>query len=426
MGRIKKDHLYLIGISFKSAPVEIREKLSFDNTVCSSVLNDIYSIDGIEECVLLSTCNRTEIYLVINQSLSEVRERIEGYLLEISGSNKEILNCFYHLQGEDVIEHLFKVSSGLDSMILGEPQIFGQVKNAYSIASDIKCTGPVLNRLFHHTFSVGKLIRNSTKVGEGAMSVSYAAVNLAKNIFETLRGRSVLLIGAGKIGEICAKRLIDTGVAHLYIVNRTLDRAKDLAIKLRGDAIPFKNLGEIFKKVDIIITSVTSKVPIIKKSDIMHHIDNRKSESLFLIDLGVPRNIESEAGKIDNTFLYNIDDLEGLTLDNLDKRNKEVEKAEKFIQAEIDDFCSWLTKREVSPMIRDLYQSCENIRLKELEKVKNKISPEAYEILDIVTRRTVRKILHNPVITMRASKSGSQRERLLESIQELFIQSTES
>jgi len=254
------------------------------------------------------------------------------------------------------------------------------------------------------------------------MSVSYAAVKLAKNIFGTLRGRSVLLVGAGKIGELCAQRLIDTGVAHLYIVNRTLDRAKDLAIKLRGDAIPFKNLGEIFKKVDIIITSVTSKVPIIKKSDIMHHIDNRKSESLFLIDLGVPRNIESEAGKIDNTFLYNIDDLEGLTLDNLDNRKKEVEKAEKLIQAEIDDFCSWLTKCEVSPMIRDLYQSCENIRLKELEKVKNKISPEAYEILDIVTRRTVRKILHNPVITMRASKSGSQRERLLESVQELFIQ----
>lgn len=420
MGRNKENSFFLLGISHKTAPVEVREKVSFDSSSYSSVLSGIHGISGVKECVLLSTCNRTELYAVITGKPENVRKRLDDYILDISGSGKEILDCFYYLQGNDVIEHLFKVSSGLDSMILGEPQIFGQVKDAYSAACDNKCTGPALNRLFHHAFRVGKLIRSITAVGEGAVSVSFAAVELTKSIFEDLRGRSVLLIGAGKTGELSARRLLDSGVRHLYIANRTAERAGDLADKLGGKTVPFEEINEMFEKTDIIITSVTTREPIINKNGIIPYTTRRKGDRLLLIDLGVPRNVDSDVDDIENILLYNIDELEDLTLENMDKRKNEAEKALEIISGKVGEFSAWLSEREVIPAIRDLHVKCENIRKEELEKIKNRVSPEAFETIDLVTRRIVRKLLHNPVIAIRATESGEKRDRLIKSIQELF------
>jgi len=423
MGQIKENHFFLIGISHKTAPVEVREKVSFETVSCVSLLHDIHMIPGVEECVILSTCNRTEIYMVISASPEEVQKRIEALILEKSDSQKDIFDFFYRYMGTQVIEHLFRVSCGLDSMILGESQIFGQVKNAYSTACDNKCTGPALNRLFHSAFRVGKKIRHETGIGEGVVSVSFAAVELAKDIFGNLDGRSVLLAGAGKTGELCARRLKDSGVEHLYIANRTLERAYDLASKLSGEVIMFESISDMCESVDIIITSVTSHEPIIKKSELSPYIQRRKGKPLFLIDLGVPRNIEPEVNDIDHTFLYNIDNLENVTLENLDKRKNEAEKAERMILSEVEDFCSWLSEREVIPMIRDLRVKYENIRKEEMEKIKTRVDPQIYESINLVTRRIVRKLIHKPIIALRASESGVSRESLIKSMQELFFDS---
>ena len=280
MGRIEKDNFFLIGISHKTAPIEIREKFTFNDDSISSVLKALYSISGVKECVILYTCNRTEIYTILNKSLAEVRERIDQFILETTGEENDFLKYFYYLNGSEVIEHLFHVTSGLDSMILGETQIFGQVKNAYSIACDNKCTGSAINRLFHHAFQVGKTIRNTTSIGEGAVSVSSAAVKLAKEIFGSLSERSILLIGAGKIGKLCAKQLIDYGIQQLYITNRTPERAEELAKELCGTVIPFGKMQEMYIKVDIIISSVNSCIPVLVKRNLL--IENTRRSFLWI------------------------------------------------------------------------------------------------------------------------------------------------
>lgn len=426
MGRIEKDNFLLIGISHKAAPIEIREKFSFNSENISTELTDINKINGLSECVVLSTCNRTEIYALITRPVEEIREKINQYILNTSGTERDFLKYFYYLDGSQVIEHLFNVTSGLDSMILGEPEIFGQVKKAYTLACEYKCTGPAINRLFHHAFQVGKQIRNVTSIGEGAVSVSSAAVVLARKIFGSLKDRTVLLVGAGKIGKLCAKQLIDSGIERLYIANRTYDHAVALAEELSGKVIPFEKMEEMYEKVDIIITSVTSSEPLITKNRLIEHIERRNGRPLSIIDLGVPRNIEPETAQIENIHLFNIDDLEDVTLDNRDRRKNEAEKARKIIKKEVDEYCSWLKEREVIPVIQNLHEKCENIRLEELEKIKNKVSSETLDAINLVTRRIVRKILHNPTITVRASKSGETRKRLLESINELFIKDPEN
>lgn len=425
MGRINKDHFFVIGVSHKTAPVEVREKVSFDAASCGSVLDGICSVEGIREGVVVSTCNRTEIYAVIEGSTDDIRERIERFLLDTTEIDPEALACFYHHRGEKAIEHLFRVASGLDSMILGEPQIFGQVKEAYASACDLNCTGPALNRLFHTAFRVGKRIRNMTAIGEGAVSVSFAAVEMARHVFGDLRGHAVLLVGAGKMGELSAKRLVDIGISRLFIANRTHERACELAGKLGGEAVPYDIMLDLTDDIDILITSVAAREPVILGSDIEDRVAGRDGRPLLLIDLGVPRNIAAETGGFDGVTLCNIDDLEGLTLDNMDKRRTEAEKAEEIISAEVEEFSTWLSEREVIPVIRNLHAVCENIRAEEIEKIKNRVSPETLETIDLVTRRIVRKMLHNPVIRMRESESGDQRDTLLRTVRELFMSGPE-
>jgi glutamyl-tRNA reductase len=306
-------------------------------------------------------------------------------------------------------------------MIIGEPQIFGQVKTAYSLAADQQTTGPAVNRLFHNAFKVGKMVRNTTSVGEGAVSVSFAAVELARKIFGDLNGRSVLLVGAGKTGELCARGLFDSGVKNLYIANRTPARASDLAERLTGEVIPFERVHEMTGSADIIITSVTSRDPVILREQTAAQLVKRNGKPLFFIDLGVPRNIESGISHLEGVHVYDIDDLQDVILDNQDRRRMEAERADEIIRQEAEEFCAWLSEREVAPVIRDLHDRCESIRMDELDRIKNRVDPETYEIVDLVTRRIVRKILHNPTVAMRTSENGGSPERLLDTIRELFI-----
>lgn len=423
---IHKDNLLLIGISHKTAPVEIREKFSFTGDTLISILSDIKGMSGISECVALSTCNRTEIYTVVSDSAREARRKIEQYILNVSGIDKSFLSYFYCLNGTDVIEHLFQVICGFDSMIFGETQIFGQVKSAFSLACDNNCTGPIINRMFHQAFQVSKQVRTNCTFGsEGAISASSAAVALARKTYGSLHNRTVLLVGAGKIGRMCARLLIDSGIKKLYLANRTAERADALVEELSGEAIPFEKMDEMFGKVDIVITSASSSNPIITRSRLKECIGHRDGAILTLIDLGVPRNIDPEVASIRNIILYNIDNLKDVTRENYNGVNSEAEKAREIIKLKADEYDTWLREREILPEILTLREKCENIRTEELGKIKNKVSAEIYDAVDLVTRRIVRKILHNPTVTLRASESGETRKRLVESLNELFSETYE-
>lgn len=415
------DSFFLIGVSHKTAPVEIREKLSLDGDLLTAVLTDIRDIGGVSGCVALSTCNRTEVYAAIRKPEAAARERIRERLIELSGPGGEVAEHLYTFEGKGVVEHLFRVASGLDSMILGEPQILGQVKNAYSLACDRKTTCMAINRLFHHAFRVGKLIRNLTSIGEGTVSVSVAAVELSRRIFGDLTGRSVLLVGAGKIGELCARRLVESGMAHLFIANRTPSRAADLAGRLAGEAVPFESILELCGRVDILITSAAAREPIIRKDMLAPVLERRSGEPLVLIDLGVPRNIDPAVSGCGCAYLYNIDDLEDVTLGNREHRLLEAEKAEELIRGEVEAFRRRMSEREVAPLIRSLYDRCEGIRREELEKVRNRVDNDTFELFDLVTRRIVRKLLHQPTVAMRSFESAADRERVLATVRELFM-----
>ncbi len=420
------EKILLIGISYKTASVDYREKFSFSKETVPHALKFIKKIDGVNECVVLSTCNRTELYMYVDRPTKEVSKSIFDYILSTTGMSKDFLKFFYSHTGVDAINHLFRTTCGLDSIIIGEPQIFGQVKNAYATACDNRCTGPVLNRLFHTAFQVGKQVRSSTSINKGIVSISSAAVMLGKKVFVSLRGRNALLIGTGKIGKMCAKQIADSGIENLYIANRTNELAVDLAEELSGIPITYENMQETFDKVDIIVTSVTSSKPVITKENLSKRIRNRNDNPLVLVDLGVPRNIDPETAQLQNVHLFNIDNLEDVTTGNLNKRENEVEKVQKIIHEKFDEYCSWLTVREVVPVISSLREKCESIRLMELKKINNQVTSETFELIDQVTRRIVRKLLHNPTVTVRNSESGEDRDRLLESIRELFIHEIET
>ena len=305
-------------------------------------------------------------------------------------------------------------------MVLGEPQIFGQIKEAYSTACDHGTTGTMLNRLFHHAFKVGKIVRNSTSIGEGAVSVSFAAVEMLLRELGSLDDSTVLLVGAGKTGTLCARRLVKLGVGELYVTNRTVERAKDLTGNVNGTFVPLDRIPEMAATVDIIITSVAACNPIIYREDIEQRVRERGGRRLILIDLGVPRNISTSVGELDDITLYNIDDLDRVIGGNWDRRREAAEEAEALIRVEVDEYRTWLTEREVIPLINTLRKHFENIRSGELDNVKNRVNNETYEILDMVTRRIVRKIMHNPIITMRSAASGESREHLIEIMNTLF------
>ncbi len=420
MGRNPEDSFFLIGISHKTAPVEIRERFSFDTGQVCVLLSEIHRKTGISECVALSTCNRTEIYAVLGDDPT-APEHVRACLSEASGVGDELREYFYTLEGATVVQHLFRVASGLDSMVLGEPQILGQVKTAYSIASDCQTTGPAINRLFHHAFRTGKTIRNQTAVGAGTVSVSLAAVELAGQVVGGLEGKTVLLAGTGKIGELCARRLTEAGVRTIFIANRTPERANDLAARLAGVAVPFDSLHDLCAEADIVITSVGSREPIIREARLRPVLDRRGGTPLFLIDLGVPRNVDPAVAGLPCVHVSNIDDLEGVTGENRDRRRTEAEKAEEIVRREVEDFCCRLSEREVAPVIREMHDRCEAVRIRELDRVRGRLNDETFELLDLVTRRIVRKILHNPTVAVRSSESGDIRQRLLESVQELFM-----
>jgi len=400
-------NLIVVGLNHRTAPVEIRERVAFPEDAQGLVAEKVRSLPGVLESLVLSTCNRVEVYAVMEKGV-DGRSRIVKFLSEHHKvPAEELYRHVFCKSNEEAVLHIFRVTSSLDSMVVGEPQILGQVKEAYSQASERKAAGALLHRLLHRAFSVAKQVRTETSIAAHAVSVSYAAVELAKKIFSTLEGKSAALVGAGEMGEIAARHLLSAGVSKLVVTSRSLERAMRLADTLKGVSIPFEELYSSLVDIDIAICSAAAPNYVIVPERITEVMKARKGRPMFFVDISVPRNIDPMINNIDNVYLYNIDDLEAVVAENINERKREAGKAEEIAGREAKEFMGWLDRVDVVPVIRSFKEKVERIRKKELEKAmarwKN-ITPKEREALDSLTSAIVKKILHRPVTQLKESK----------------------
>jgi glutamyl-tRNA reductase len=417
-------HLILVGLSHKTAPVEIREKISIPPEKQEEALTRLIKMPAIKEAVILSTCNRTELYCAASGELENGVEQVIGFLSDLhSIENESLKKHLYYLHSREMINHLFVVSSSLDSMVLGEAQILGQVKEAYSYALDFGTTGLVLNRLFQEAISIGKKVRTDTEIGENAVSISYAAVELAKMIFGSLTGRRAMLVGAGKMSELTAKHLHSNGVKEIIVANRTYERSVELAEKFNGTPVAFDDLTEYLQQADIVVSSTGAPHIIITKQQMIEVMHKRKNRPIFLIDIAVPRDIEPSINELYNTYLYDVDDLQGVVDSNLAAREKEAEKAKEIIEQSADDFLRWMASLDVVPTITELRQKAEEICSSEVEKALAKlgdIGEEKAGILSAMAKAITNKILHEPIVKIKHLAGKGEGYDHIESLRELF------
>jgi glutamyl-tRNA reductase len=392
-------HLLLVGASHRTAPIELRERLDFSSRGLDSAVRALAARQSASEAVVVSTCNRAELYVACDEPAHAVEDLLD-FLSEFHHlPHEQIRPHLYSHLDHDVARHLFRVSSGLDSMIVGEPQILGQIKEAYSVAASVQTAGPLLNKLFHWAFGVGKRVRSQTALAEGAVSVSFAAVSLAKKIFGELSGRRVLVVGAGEMGKLTVIHLQAQGVATVVITSRTLAHAEQLAQDVGGSVAAWDTMPHALADFDIVITGTGSPTPILSNAQVKAAMPPSRTRPLFLIDIAVPRDVDPRAGEIEQVFLYNIDDLQAIVRENLQKRGAEVGRAEQIIEEEVRRFVSWQRSREAVPTIVALRQHFEAIRKSELERLESKLGslpPEARGRVDEITRLIVEKLLLHP------------------------------
>jgi glutamyl-tRNA reductase len=411
-----------MGVNHKTAGVEVREQLALRNCDVPA-LKLLSGLPQLEELVFLSTCNRVEVISATHDPKDAV-ESVMALWIGESNIDKAILDAsVYVYKGEDAIRHVFKVASSLDSMVVGEPQILGQMKDAYRMAADAKTSGAILNRLLHKAFSVAKLIRTETAIANSAVSISYAAVELAKKIFGDLKGKKALLIGAGEMAELAAQHLMTNGVSRLIVANRTLSRAIELAGRLKGSAISLEEMEGALLEADIVISSTGAPGFVLTREMVGKVMRPRRHRLLFLIDIAVPRDIEPSVNDLDNVYLYCIDDLKGIVEFNKAGREKEARKAERMVEAEVIKFMSWLESTDTAPIINALQQKAEEVRQREISRsrsVLNTLTPEQQKAIDILTSSIVRKILLDPIICLKKEGCGQGRDELVETAGRLF------
>ncbi len=369
----------VVGIDHKTAAIGIRERLVFSEQEIEEFIHSTRDENGYTEIVVLSTCNRTEVYFnLVDPGLSRECSSLIDSLLAFKHIKENLIPHFYTHRDKAAVTHLFRVAAGLNSMVLGENQVLGQVKEAYRISASRKYTSAVLNRLFHKAFEVGKTIRSETAINEGASSISYAAVELACKIFRNLSAHPVLLIGAGETGWLTLQSLVHRGSNHLHVANRTFSRARELADKYRGEAIPFDRLMEQFVHCDIVITSTASPQPLIEHAFVKQAMHKRHNRTLFLIDLSVPRDIETSVRKLEEVFVYDVDDLEAVVAHNFEKRRQEIGEAEKIVEKQTREFYSWHSSLSLGPTIGRLKAKFESLPGKELRSLQNQLPEETY------------------------------------------------
>jgi len=404
--------IVVVGLSYKTAPVDVREKLSFPEATAPDALKALMAYEGVRESLILSTCNRVEIYSFVHDvalGVEQIRKFISDYHKLSPQSLAQAL--YVHTDAEGV-RHAFRVASSLDSMVVGEPQILGQLKDAFDIALKAKTTGAVLNKLLKKAISVAKRVRTETKIAESAVSISFAAVELARKIFGDLEGKTVMLLGAGEMAELAAKHLLNNGVKSVLVANRTFERAVELAREFNGSAVRFEDFPDEMVMADILICSTGASTFVVKHDVVSRVLKNRRQKPIFMIDISVPRNIDPEVNKIDNVYLYDIDDLQGVVNSNIEGRAREAEKAEEIIMAEVGTYLDWERSLDAVPTIVELRDKVEDIRKRELDKTLcqlNGLTDDQRNAVTAMSAAIVNKIVHAPIVVLKqqAAKPGS-------------------
>jgi len=416
-------NLILVGVNHKTTPVEIREKLAFTKGKIEESVNHLFNYPDIIEHTILSTCNRVEIYARANSQDSAIKS-IKQFICDFHQlSLVELEDHFYSYSNKEAVEHLFRVSSSLDSMILGEAQILGQVKEAYSLARDLRSTGLVLNQLFEKAFSIAKKVREETGISERSVSISSAAVELAQKIFDDLENHTVMLVGTGEMAELAAKHLVSYGVKTVYVTSRTYERAANLARMLNGCALDFEAFKNELHRADIVITSTSAPNFIIKKEIVEKAIQERKNKPIFFIDIAVPRDIEPDVNDLENVYLYDIDDLHVVVSANMKEREKEAENAMNLISQEVTKFNNWVGALDAVPTIVEIRKKAENIRKQEIDKTLKKIShlsEDDKQLLRQMSSSMINKILHKPTIKLKKKTQSEDGHVYLKAIRHLF------
>ena len=414
--------LFAVGISHRTAPVELREGVDFARRGIDAALSALAALNVTREAVVLSTCNRAEIYA--GAESDDAAESCGRFISEYNGVAWDALAPHVVVyRGPEAADHLFRVAAGLDSLVVGEPQILGQVKDAFATATGLKSTGALTNRLFTSAFSVGKRVRSETGLGEGAVSVSFAAMALAKKIFGELGGLNVLILGAGEMAKLTGTHLQAQRVKQLVIASRTLESAAALAAELNGRAVPWSTIGPALAAADIVVTATGSREPVLTRMGVEEAMRSRRSRPLFVIDIAVPRDVDPDAGSLDQVFLYNIDDLQSIVKENLARRTSEVQRAEMIVREEVDRFRAWMQSREVVPTVIALRQRFEAIRQAELERLEPKLAslpPDARARVDEVTHLIVEKLLLTPTERLKAADDEAQAVAYADALNRLF------
>jgi len=416
-------HIVIVGLSHKTAPVEIRERLAFAPTAMERPLKQMLEQPSVAEGLIISTCNRVEL-CAATKDPDAASAALHRFLAEYHEVDpEEISGHLYEYQGEDAIRHLFRVASSLDSMVLGEPQILGQIKTAYGYAAEFKTAGLILNRFLHKAFSVAKRVRTETAIASNAVSVSFAAVELARKIFDRLDNKAVMIIGAGEMCELAAKHFVSNGVSKVLVTNRTFERAEKLAKEFEGKAVPFEYFVEHLAETDIVLTSTGAPNFILGKRQMEEVLKRRKNRPMFLIDIAVPRDIDPKVNDLDNAYLYDVDDLQGVVQANLKERQKEASKAEAIVEQEIGQFFQWLGNLEVKPTIIALRQKLDEIRKQELEKTfgnLKELGKKERKSIEAMANAIINKILHNPTAVLKQSQNDGSGEDYVDAVRTLF------
>jgi glutamyl-tRNA reductase len=411
--------LLAVGINYNTAPVAIRERLAFPAESLESSLKTLRNSHKINGAAILSTCNRTEFYY---QADDNTPDTLIEWIADTKSINpKEFTPYLYRHTDSQSIRHMFRVACGLDSMVLGEPQILGQMKTAYQAAYEAGTLGKHLGKLFHHTFSAAKKVRTDTAIGSSPVSVAFAAVQLAQQIFNSLSEQTALLIGAGETIELTARHLYHNKIGRIIIANRTYDKAHALASQFNGYAIDLAELPTHLAEADIVISSTASQLPILGKGRVESAIKKRKHKPMFMVDLAVPRDIESEVAQLQDVYLYTVDDLQNTIDQNMDSRRKAAEQAEEIIDTQVEHFLSWMRSQGAQSVIKDYRLQAELTRNQVLEKALSQLNNgrNAEEVLNLLAHTLTNKLIHTPSAQIRDA-GGNDRHDLVAAAREIF------
>ena len=419
MGELK---LCCLGVSHKTAPVSVREQFSFKGEELEKALLKLNALPGVEESIILSTCNRVEIYFT-TRSDTPFKEVMDFLAVEKGASVDQLNKYFYRKVDKDAIRHGFYVASSLDSMVVGEPQIVGQFKDAFAQAKELGTVGTVLCRFCETALKVSKRVRTETGISKNAVSISFAAVELARKIFGELQGKRVAIIGAGEMAELAVKHLVTNGASEVFVVNRTLERAEKLAQEFGGKAFPLTDLETVLKMADIVISSTGAPGYVLTPKNVLPALNHRKHRPMFLIDIAVPRDVDPALSEYGNLYVYDIDDLQQVVEANIRERLREAEVAKEIIEGYVERFLKWLRELEVAPLIAELKEKAESIRKEVLSKRLPKLglTPEQEQEVDNITRIVINKLLHQPITNVKKKATEEEsRSQVVQIFREIF------